>query len=226
MEYIIGRDAQTRQLAVMSNGQLRRFGQAGSVPMDVSRQHLYLSPLSDGKWQLRNLNTQNVTYVNGISVESKIVSEGEKVELGQSHYLFPWDAVREPKIETVDISPLKRVWERYDKEQFELQVAERKFNAARSATGIITMLAIACSFILGRDTIYLVLYGLAIGISLIFAIQAYAKAQDVPRQQRDMRERFERDYVCPKCRHFMGYQKYDILKQNDACPHCRRKYKK
>ncbi len=226
MEYTIGRDAQTRQLLVTGGGKVKRVGQAGSVPMDVSRQHLSLSSLPDGRWQLRNLNNQNVTFVNGMAVESKTIAEGDKVELGPSHYLFPWEAVREPKVETVDIRPLKRVWEEYDKEQFELQVAERKFNAARSATGIITMLAIACSFILGHDTIYLVLYALAIGISLIFAIQAYSKAQDVPRQQRDMKERFERNYVCPKCGHFMGYQKYDILIQNDACPYCKAKYKK
>ena len=226
MEYIVGRDAQTRQLSVSVNGQVRRFGQAGSVPMDVSRQHLSLSSQGNGHWQLKNLNAQNVTFVNGLAVESKVVSETDKVELGQSHYLFLWDAVREPKVETVDIRPLKRVWEEYDKEQFELQVAERKFNAARSATGIITMLAIACSFILGHDTIYLILYAMAIGISLIFAVQAYSKAQDVPRQQRDIKERFERNYICPKCGHFMGYQKYDILNQNDACPYCKTKYKK
>ena len=226
MEYIVGRDAQTRQLSVSVNGQVRRFGQPGSVPMDVSRQHLSLASQGNGHWQLKNLNAQNVTFVNGLAVESKVVSETDKVELGQSHYLFPWESVREPKVETVDIRPLKRVWEEFDKEQFELQVAERKFNAARSATGIITMLAIACSFILGHDTIYLILYAMAIGISLIFAVQAYSKAQDVPRQQRDIKERFERNYICPKCGHFMGYQKYDILNQNDACPYCKTKYKK
>ena len=226
MEYIIGRDAKTRQLVVIANGNVKRIGLAGSVPMDVSRQHLSLSSLPNGRWQLRNLNNQNVTFVNSVATESKTITESDKVELGQSHYLFPWDAVREPKVETVNIRPLRHVWEKYDKEQFDLQVAERKFNAARSATGIITMLAIACSFILGHDTVYLILYALAIGISLIFAVQAYNKAQDVPRLQRDMKERFERNYVCPKCGHFMGYQKYDILIQNDACPYCKTKYKK
>lgn len=226
MEYTIGRDAQTRQLLVTCEGKVKRIGQAWSVPMDVSRQHLSLTSLSDGRWQIRNLNNQNVTFVNGMAVESKTITEGDKVELGQSHYLFPWNAVCEPKVETVDISPLRRVWEKYDKEQFELQVAERKFNAARSATGIITMLAIACSFILGHNTIYIILYALAIGISLIFTIQAYNKAQDVPRQQREMKSRLQRNYVCPKCGHFMGFQDYDVIIQNDACPYCKTKYKK
>ena len=36
MEYTIGRDAQTRQLLVTCEGKVKRIGQAGSVPMDVS----------------------------------------------------------------------------------------------------------------------------------------------------------------------------------------------
>lgn len=226
MEYIIGRDAQTRQLAVSVNGQVKRIGQSGCVPMDVSRQHLSLSSLGGGQWQLKNLNAQNVTFVNGLAVESKHITEADKVELGQSHYLFPWNAVREPKVETIDIRPLRSVWKDYEKQQLELQIAERKFNAARSAVGIITMLAIACSIILGHTTIYLVLYALAIGISVAFAIQAYNKAQEVPRLQQDMKKRFQRNYVCPKCGHFMGFQDYDIISQNEACPYCKTKYKK
>lgn len=226
MEYIIGRDAQTRQLAVSVNGQVKRIGQPGCVPMDVSRQHLSLSSLGGGQWQLKNLNAQNVTFVNGLAVELKNITEADKVELGQSHYLFPWDAVREPKVETIDIRPLRNVWKDYEKQQLELQIAERKFNAARSAVGIITMLAIACSIIIGHTTIYLVLYALAIGISVAFAIQAYNKAQEVPRLQQDMKKRFQRNYVCPKCGHFMGFQDYDIISQNEACPYCKTKYKK
>lgn len=226
MEYIVGRDAQTRQLSVSVNGQVRRFGQAGSVPMDVSRQHLSLSSQGNGHWQLKNLNAQNVTFVNGLAVESKVVSETDKVELGQSHYLLLWDAIREPKVETIDIRPLRQVWKNFEKKRLELQIAERKFNAARSAVGIITMLAIACSFIFGHTLIYLILYALAIGISVIFAIQAYDKAQEVPRLQQDLQKRFQRNYICPKCKHFMGIQDYEILTQNDACPYCKAKYKK
>ena len=128
--------------------------------------------------------------------------------------------------ETVDIRPLKKIWEEYDEQRTENQIAERKFNAARSATGIITMLAIACSLILGHGPIYLILYGLAIGISLVFTILAYKKSSDIPRQQKEMTKQFQKRYVCPKCGHFMGFQDYDILIQGDACPYCKTKYKK
>lgn len=226
MAIIIGRDAQTRQLNVVKDGVAKKFGQAGSVPMDVSRQHISLTSAGTGKWQIKNLNDKNVTFVNGVAVENMTISEGDKVELGNSHYLFQWAAVQEPKVETVDIRSLRNVWEKYDKENLELDIAERKFNAARSATGIITMLAIACSIIIGHSFIYILLYVLAIGISVMFTVQAYKKSSEVPQLRREIKKRFEQTYTCPKCGHFMGYQGYNILTQNDACPYCKRKYVK
>lgn len=226
MEMIIGRDQQTRKLCVIKDGQPRLYGQPNSVPMDVSRHHISMKPAGDGKWQIKNLNEQNITFVNGIAVESKTISENDKIELGNSHYLLNWAALSEPKEETVDIRPLKKIWEEYDEQRTENQIAERKFNAARSATGIITMLAIACSLILGHGPFYLILYGLAIGISLVFTVLAYKKSSDIPRQQKEMTKLFQKQYVCPKCGHFMGFQDYDILIQGDACPYCKTKYKK
>ena len=228
MEIIIGRDQQTRQLSLVKDGNSKLYGQPNSVPMDVSRHHISLQPAGNGRWQIKNLNERNVTFVNGIAIESKTISESDKVELGNSHYLFHWDVLQEPKVEMIDISPLQRIWNEYDEKRLELQIAERKFNAARSATGIITMLAIACSLILGHGPIYLVLYALAIGISVVFTYQAYQKSSEVPRQQKEMNKDFQRRYVCPnpKCGHFMGFQDYEILAQNDACPYCKMKYKK
>jgi hypothetical protein len=226
MEIIIGRDADTRQLCVIKDGVTTKKGNPGSVPMDVSRHHISLQPIGAGRWQIRNLNERNVTFVNGIAIESKTISENDRIELGNSHYFFLWSALQEPKVETVDMRPLKRIWSDYDNEKLDTQIAERKFNAARSATGIITMLAIACSFILGHGPIYLLIYALAIGISVAFTIQAYQKSTDVPKQQRDLNKKFQQRYVCPKCGHFMGFTDYDILIQNDACPYCKTKYKK
>ena len=226
MEIIIGRDQQTRQLSIVKDGVTKHYGQSGSVPMDVSRHHISLQPIDEGKWKIKNLNEQNVTFVNGIAIESKNISENDKVELGNSHYLLNWEALSEPKEETVDIRPLKIIWKEYDEKKFDSQIAERKFNATRSATGIITMLAIACSIILGHGPIYIILYALAIGISLAFTYLAYKKSTEVPKQQRELTKRFQQTYVCPKCGHFMGFQDYDILIQSDACPYCKTKYKK
>ena len=71
MEIIVGRNSQTRQLIIGTKGTVKTFGQAGSVPLDVSRNHISLQPAGNGKWKIKNLNNQNITFVNGIAVESK-----------------------------------------------------------------------------------------------------------------------------------------------------------
>lgn len=226
MEIIIGRDQQTRQLNIVKEGVAKNYGQPGSVPMDVSRHHISLEPTGEGIWKIKNLNERNFTFVNGIAIESKTISESDKIELGNSHYLLNWEVLHEPQEETADIRPLRKIWMEYDEKRIDSQIAERKFNAARSATGIITMIAIACSIILGHGPIYIILYALAIGISLAFTYLAYKKSTEVPKHQRELTKRFQQTYVCPKCGHFMGFQDYDILIQSDACPYCKTKYKK
>ena len=125
MEIIIGRDQNTRQLSVVKDGNSKLYGQPNSVPMDVSRHHISLQPAGSGKWQIKNLNEQNVTFVNGIAVESKTISESDKIELGNSHYLFSWSALQEPKVETVDIRQLKRVWDEYNNANIEIRKRQK-----------------------------------------------------------------------------------------------------
>lgn len=75
MEIIIGRNAGTRQLNVELGAKVSVYGQANSVPLDVSRRHISLTKRPDGKYELKNLNEKNVTYVNGLAVEHKVVGE-------------------------------------------------------------------------------------------------------------------------------------------------------
>lgn len=225
MEIIIGRHPSTRQLCIINGVSQKCYGQVNSVPMDVSRQHLSVTPIGGDKWLIKNLNDLNVTFVNGISVVSKAVSESDKIELGNSHYLFSWDAVREPKLEVADIRPLKQIWDEYDNGNLTLDIAERKFSVIRSTTGIISMSAIACAFFFGQgSTLQILLYGLAISISVIFFFIAHGKAQQVPLKRREIKEQFDRKWICPKCKRPINARSYIVLEQNDACPYCKAKY--
>ncbi len=226
MDIIIGRNPSTRQLCVITEGTQRNYGQANSVPMDVSRHHLSMKPAGNGKWIAKNLNDKNVTFVNGISIVSKTVSESDIIELGNSHYLFPWSAIQASQVEIVDIRPLKKIWEEYNEKRIGYQIAERKFNVARSAVGIITMLAIACGFLFGHGPIYLIIYGIGITISVIFAIQAYNKCSEVPRLQQILQDNFDTMWVCPKCGRPLPAKNYTILSKLDACPFCKTIFKK
>ena len=226
MEIIIGRDQQTRRLSITKDGVAMCYGQPDSVPMDVSRHHISLQPVDEGKWQIKNLNEQNFTFVNGIAVESMVITENDKIELGNSHYLLNWDAVRGPKEETIDIRPLKQVWDNYKNKMSDLNMASQKFNIARSATGIITMLAIACGFAIGHGPIYMMFYGLAIAISLCFLYKAWTDVSKIQSRRDDYQEEFDSRWVCPKCGHPLNAKNYIVLSKLDGCPYCKTKYKK
>lgn len=226
MEIIIGRNQQTRQLSILKDGTTTNYGQLGSVPMDVSRHHISLAPAGSGKWKIKNLNALNVTFVNGIAVESKTISESDKVELGNSHYLFLWAALQEPKEETIDIRPLKKVWDDYKNKTSELNMAAQKFNIARSATGIVTMLAIACGFIIGHGPIYIIFYGIAITLSLCFLYKAWTDVSRIQERRDEYQEEFDSRWVCPKCGRPIQAKNYIVLSKLDACPYCKTKFNK
>lgn len=225
MEIIIGRDQQTRQLCVVKDGNSKLYGQPNSVPMDVSRHHISLQPVGTGKWQIKNLNERNVTFVNGIAVENKIISENDKVELGNSHYLFQWDALSEPKVETIEIRPLKKIWDDYQQE--DITIRNRQKN-----NGLLASIPLGFSMLGGiiagvapeiRE-VALVFTGIAF---LIFIYGLYRRSQDNSTiELKRLQENFERKWVCPKCKRPLNFRSYTVLEQNDACPYCKTKFKK
>jgi len=226
-EIIIGRDPNTAQLRIEADGKIVRYGAADSVPKSVSRRHCSITVDDDGKMAVKNLNDENETFVNGRSVESKGVEEGDRIEFGDGKYVLDWKAVRSVVPAVADIRPLKKIWDEYQEQLLEQQIKERKFGTLRSATGLITMVAIALSLFTGRDSsVYLILYGAAIVISFAFTVKAYRESANAPRRMRELNNNFQKRYVCPKCGHFLNMQAYDVLKQNDSCPYCRAKFRK
>ena len=226
MEIIIGRDQNTRQLSVVKDGSSKLYGQPNSVPMDVSRHHISLQPAGNGKWQIKNLNERNVTFVNGIAVESKTISEKDKIELGNSHYLFSWSAIQEPKVETVDIHPLKRVWDEYNSANIEIRKRQKNIGLLASIPIGITMLGGLLSGVAPDDLKPFAYVFTAIAL-IVMLYGFYRRFTDNSiEEQEEIKKTFQRRYICPKCGHFMGFQDYDILTQSDACPYCKTKYQK
>ena len=221
MEIIIGRDQKTRQLSVVKDGNSRLYGRPNSVPMDVSRHHISLQPAGSGRWKIRNLNEQNVTFVNGIAVESKTISENDKIELGNSHYLLSWSALQEPKLETVDIRQLKRVWDEYNSANIEIRKRQKNIGLLASIPIGITMLGGLLSGVAPDDLKPFAYVFTAIAL-IVMLYGFYRRFTDNSiEEQEEIKKTFQRRYTCPKCGHFMGFQDYDILTQSDACPYCK-----
>lgn len=222
MEIIIGRDHKSGDLLLTVDGKGQQTVAKNNVPVNIGTQHCKLT-INSGQIRLKNLDVNNYTYVNGQSIESKAITPNDKVELGSDRYLLDWNVLN--SYLPIDISPLKKIWEDYEAENLKITIAQGKFNSLRSATGLITMVAIALSIASGgRNKWYLFLYGFAIIVSVAFFIKAYRDSSKLPQKRQDLSKQFQRDYVCPHCGHFMGNQPYDILVQNGSCPYCKKQF--
>lgn len=226
-EIIIGRDAPTGKLRLTVGKQSAVFGEPNSVPLSVSQEHARFTVGDDGSMVLTNLNIENDTYVNYRCVERKRVNEGDRIVLGGEHYRLEWDMLKPFIPELADIAPLEQVWNDYQQQRLQMQIRERRFNALRSATGLITMFAVVLGAVTGRDNmLFLSLYGVAAVVSLVFFFFAYRASSQIPQMQYELQERVKQQYKCPACGCLLTLQDYDMLRQSKGCPHCGAVWKK
>lgn len=223
LELTIGRDATTGQLRMSNGKQSQNFGDKDGVPKSVSREHVSLSVTEKGEIILKNLNVENDTYVNGKGIEQKQIQRGDRIELGNDRWELSWNQFLDAVIpKFADIRPLEQVWKDFRTRQVEMQIKERKFNALRSATGLLTMAAVALSGVFGRDnSLYLCLYGTAALISAVFFVLSYRWASKIPMENAKLQEEAEKKYVCPECGKLFPLQKYEQLKQQGRCMNCK-----
>ena len=112
MEMIIGRDAETSRLKILVGQKPYMAGERNSVPKTVSRKHCSITQQDGGMFLIKNLEVENITYVNGLPIEKKFVNEKDKIELGPEHYLLNWDILKKvlpPVKKEVDIRHLKNL---------------------------------------------------------------------------------------------------------------------
>lgn len=227
MEIIIGRNSANAQLKLTSGKTSKLYGQPHSVPLTVSRNHCKLTSLGEGKFRIENLNVENETRINGNPIVSKVIKRGDTIEIGPDRHTVSWDCilsfVEENTPKTMDIRPLRIAWYNYEKAEVKDTIKERRFNTLRSATGIITMLAIISSFFLPRTTIYLTLYLSAFLISVVLTLIAYRSAAAVPKRKKQRKEAFREAYKCKCCGHHYSMA-YDELSIYNECPFCKAKF--
>lgn len=194
--------------------------------MTVSRQHCLLTVDND-HYTIKNLKPQNVTFVNDVAIAQKSVKESDSVTLGAGKYRIDLasilKAVRQLAPKTADIRPLQALWEEHDQHSLDQVIAERKFNALRGVTGLITMIAIILALTVGRNVWYILLYCVAIFASFFFTIKAYRDSTNVPKKRKEQEKEFRSKYVCPNCGHHFTMP-YDELSQYDVCPYCKAKF--
>ena len=138
MELIIGREAGASRLRIQHKQPRPFWGNANSVPKSVSRQHCKVVTDDKGGYIITNLKPENVTYVNGVQIESKHISGKDRIELGSDRYFMDIAAIIKglgasiPK--SFSIRHLQEVWDEFHDTKLQIQIKEKKSAAIRSVT--------------------------------------------------------------------------------------------
>lgn len=239
---LIGKEPGQGRLLIAIKGlpKIITIGQIGSVPESVSRckpaegvAHCQLEIDEVGNLTLTNLKAQNVTLVNNGEIMSKRVNTASTVLLGKDRYPIDLSVILDaaeklfvtvvpPTQPKFSIKHLKDVWDEYNENQKKIKIRQKNI-------GLLSSIPIAFSMFGGLlagvapeiRSFALVFTGIAL---VIMFIGLYLRFTDKSIEKSEQeQEKLQNKYVCPnpKCRHFLGIQSYNILKQNKGCPHCK-----
>ncbi len=229
-------------ISVKINGQpkMTTIGEMNSVPNSVSRckpaeniGHCKIDVDNTGAIKVTNLKPQNVTYVNGVEIISKTVTNDSFIELGKDKYSINVGSIIDtiskaigestpPPAQEYSIKSLKIVWEEYDTKRTEEQLSEQKRNNIQKLGGIFSSCGILFMFIEGMGDLRFVLTGFSVLIAIIFFVRGLNTSNSLLVRLKDLDADFRKKYTCPnpECHHFMGNIPYDVLRTNKKCSYC------
>lgn len=193
----------------------------------VSRKHCKLTEQSDGTFVLEDLGSTNGTYVNGQRIIKTIVSRSQTITLGTLDVTIDSLVGPKPKPEkdyTQEFKKLKSVYDNYHNELLRLEKSERLKNFYRSLPPTISTAVFALTLLLDGNSAFAIRAIMGV-ISVVFIIWATAGAfksnQKTPEERQKLHKQFQIDYVCPKCKRFLGDVPYENLKNMGAHDICK-----
>lgn len=229
IDLIIGRESgvENPRLAIEQNGTVSYWGKPGSVPKSVSRKHCHVVIDDSSRMTIEDITPNNYMYVNGQDCKRKgNVSFADTVELGQDRYRLELERIvmALSSNQVYNIASLKKVFESYQKEKFDIQVKQGKLNAISALPGILSMISIGVAVFFEKARIIMII--IAGVFALFFAYIRYRNATKIPLKIKKIEDSFRDTYTCPNpvCGRFLGATPYKELLRNKACPFCKAKF--
>lgn len=187
----------------------------------VSGKHLRLTTMSDGNVLVEDLCSSNGTFIDNIRVSRKVVPSNTIIRMGSNYTFRISDVLPEVKStvpvqqkaqsaidkkqEVYSIAHLEEIWNQYTTAKDEVDNQNRQIGLIRSATPILNIIP---------------------GLGAVLGTYSFYKAKKFNYKEaiNEIQERFEDEYVCPKCHHFLGVVKYKLLIQDTNCRFCKCKW--
>lgn len=211
------------------------IGREGNIKINspgVSREHAKLTRKADGSYILEDLNSTNGTYVNGQKIVCKTITATDKVQLAGSIDvdLKPYMQASIPDDNSdllLKFQALKEVYDDYNKKKIKAQrETTSSVMVKRSLPMIIPALMGILTLFMGEWGKYAAIIGGVISlIGITYGIQAASNDQaKLPEKLMELEDQLRIDYVCPKCRNFLGNLPWLSLYNRGSCLHCRCKW--
>lgn len=236
-EYIIGREG-TQPLSLADK-------------KTVSRRHLKAVMHSQNEWDIEDLGSANGTFVNGLPVSTSRVTLTTPIILGTfettlakllninasksgptpatNHVSTPGPTPNQPA--QVSVGHLKDVYEGY--RQSIVGMAKRR---SRAQLYRMLPMSLGIPLVVGLSGMFLpadnngtlikgVLMASFMGLGTALTLRMIPQGDQLAEEQFDVNRRFQIDYVCPKCKNFLGMNKpYEALLTQGQCPYCKAKF--
>ena len=197
----------------------------------VSGKHLKLTTMPDGNVQVEDLGSTNGTFIDGVRIIKKVVTRNTVVQMGPTFTFRISDVLPEVKTPEYDeeilckFQNLEKIWNKYQEEKINLQ----KSNASKGFMRMMPMFVlgglgylISCIPELAQFRTAITLAGLGLGIIITWV--SYKSATTLPEQMEKLNQQFQIDYVCPKCKQFLGFSPFEGLKNRGQCSACKSKW--
>lgn len=230
MDIIIGREehASEPRLRLIVDGKEKFLATNTHVPKTVSRRHCKLS-VNGSEFVIENMKEGvNPIYVNGQEVERKRIKKEDKIQLGREQYSVDVAAILsilDNLDDSVSIVHLEKVYNDFQDAKLNMQIRERKLNAISRFSGLITTAGILCAVIPSMANLRTISLVIALIAGLVLAFVAMGDSKKTPLKIKEMTEKFQDEYVCPKCGKPFGNIRYKDLAKYVACPGCKVKFK-
>lgn len=232
---IIGREEGKHRLQLTCGDTIKFLGQPDCVPRYVSHKHCEIKIDDNGSITVENLKEQNVTFVDGLQIDKKKIAPTAKLELGASRFKVDLPVIMkavgikagetEGKTLTYSLEPLEKIWEQYEQEKLELQLAEQKRANLQRLQGLLSMGGMLIGT-LDIGPARFVLMGLAFLMGIYFFLRGQQSANSLTFKLRALDEKYRSIYKCPNpnCDRPFANQPYFNIKFLTGCPSCKCKY--
>ncbi len=187
----------------------------------VSRHHACLYRTDDGAYMLEDLQSTNGTFVNGVQIVRKRVTQADRICLGDAYETSLEAILKAGNDYSEEFARLKPVYDEYIREKIRIQSSNqfktRLFQALPFAIpGIIGVLIGFAGK--GSPTWFAVSLLITVCAPVIGIYFGARQSAKIPEQLQALTNQFKIDYVCPKCGTFLGEIPWESLKNKKHCP--------